>query len=232
MSNLTNKKIIFILGPGSSGKGTQAKLLAEKFGFFYFMTSKIAKDYIETNQDEESLKQWKFYKKGILFNPKWIIKIVKEKTKDILNSDDYNGIVYDGSPRTLYEAKELAEFLSGLINKNNIKIIEIKISGGELKKRLEKRIVCNINRDHVFISSNEIIVGSFCPQNDGGILIKREDDSFFVFNTRMEEYNKKTLPALNFLKDNFKVIISINGEQSIKQVFNDIVNKLETNRIR
>lgn len=228
MSNSTNKKIIFILGPGGSGKGTQAKLLAEKFGFFYFMTSKVAKEYIEEHQDKESLEQWEFYKKGILFNPEWIIKIVKEKTKDILNSDDYGGIVYDGSPRTLYEAKELSKFLSKLVNKDSVKIIEIKISDNELKKRLSKRIVCSINRAHVFIESAEFVNGFPCPRNDGGILIKREDDSSFVFNTRMEEYNKRTLPALNFLKDNFKVI-SINGEQSIKQVFNDIINKLETN---
>lgn len=213
------------MGPGGSGKGTQAKLLAERFGLFCFMTSKMAREYIDAHQDEESLKQLELAKKGILFDPKWVIKIVKEKTKEILDDNNYNGIVYDGSPRTLYEAKELTEFLSGLINKNNIKIIEIKISDGELKKHLEKRVVCNINQAHIFINSNKITSGSSCPQNDGGILVKREDDSPLVFNTRVEEYKNRTFPVLKCLKESYK-IITINGEQSIEQVFSDILNKL------
>lgn len=227
MNNSADKKIIFILGPGGSGKGTQAKMLAEKFGLFYFMTSKIAKEYIEEHQDEESLKQLELAKKGILFNPEWIIKIVKEKTKEFLNNN--SGIVYDGSPRTLYEAKELSEFLSKLVNKDSVKIIEIKISNNELKKRLDKRIVCDINSMHVFIESNELINGYFCPRNDGGILIKREDDSPLVISARVEEYNNRTVPSLEFLKEGGYKVININGEQTIEQVFNEILNKLKLN---
>lgn len=217
-----NKKAIMVLGPPGSGKGTQAKLLAEKFGFFHFITSQVGKNYIATHSDPETQKQMELYKTGFLFETVWLTKVVKEKTQDIFNK--YPGIVYDGSPRTPYEAEHFYKFLSELISKENIKIIEIAVSDKETKKRLAKRLICDKNSGHVFISSEKLKPGDFCPEGDS-VLSERDLDNPDLFTERISEYRNRTVPGLEFLKKNHPVI-TINGEQSIEDVFKDIVKNL------
>lgn len=221
---LNQKKVIMIIGPVGSGKGTQAALLSQKLGFFHFMTSKIGQEYIKEHSDEETLKQMELYKNGALWEPIWTLKMVKEKTEEILNK--HHGIIFDGSPRTLYEAEGLYPFLSKLIGNENIKIIEMKTNDYEIKNRLTKRLVCDKNSVHVFINSEQFKEGANCPNNDSGILKKRDLDAPNVFKVRLEEYKNRTVPVLDFLKSKHKVI-EINGEQVIEKVFEEILQKID-----
>ena len=219
---MNEKRAILVLGPPGSGKGTQAKLVAEKLGLFHFITSEIGKNYIKTHSDSKTQRQMEIYKKGALFKPPWLLKIVKKKTQEIFSQS--NGIVYDGSPRTIYEAEGLYPFLVNLFGKENIKIIEIKANEKELEKRLEKRLICDKNSSHVFIRSEKLYAGVSCPEGDG-VLKKRDLDKKELFETRMNEYKNRTLPALDFLKRNYQVI-TINGEQSIEKVYKEILEKI------
>lgn len=194
-----NFQIFFVLGAPGSGKGTQAKLLAEKFGFFHFISSQVGKEYIRDHDDEETLRQKERADAGFLFEPEWMSKVVKEKTLGILDSrDKYRGIIYDGSPRTLYEAKQLYGFLVKKVGGENLKLIEIDVPEKELADRIKNRL----------------------------ILEKRVDDKKEIFEIRMKEYKAETLPALEFLKDNIG-IIKINGGQSVEKVHGEIMGKLE-----
>jgi len=129
-----------VLGPPGSGKGTQIELLSEKFGFFHLISSDVGKEYIKTHNDSETLRQKERYDKGLLFDPEWMFKVVKEKTEELLKDcNGCKGIIFDGSPRTLYEAKNLYKFLTERVAKENIEIIEIDVSEEELRKRIKKR---------------------------------------------------------------------------------------------
>jgi adenylate kinase len=221
---MSNKGAIFVLGPPGSGKGTQARLLAQKTGFFHFITSKVGLDYIASHSDAETRRQKELYNKGILYEPKWLVlRVLKEKTREVL--ENYPGIVYDGSPRTFYEAKELLAFLKSLVGKDNILTLEILVSEGELKNRLEKRLICDKNASHVFIRSTKLRPGARCPEKEcGGFLKERELDK--VFETRIKEFRERTMPAVNYLKK-FSRVIPINGEQSIEAVHKEIMEKVE-----
>lgn len=218
------KKAIMVLGPPGSGKGTQAELLAEKLGFFHFITSQVGKDYIRTHKDPETQRQMKIYKKGVLFEPPWLLKVVKEKTQEIAGRG--KGIVYDGSPRTLYEAKGLYLFLVDIFGKENVMTLDIIVRDRELKNRLSKRLICDKDSNHVFISSDLLISGGSCPENDGGILNKRDLDDPKIFKTRMVEYRNRTIPGLKYLKKK-RCVIVINGEQAIEDVFKEILIKIK-----
>ena len=140
MSKKENFSVFLVLGPPGSGKGTQIKLLSGKLGFLHFISSEVGKEYIKTHNDQETLRQKERYDKGLLFEPEWMFRVAKEKTEEILNDkDNCKGIIYDGSPRTLYEAENLYDFLVELIDKENIKIIEIDVKEEELRKRIKKR---------------------------------------------------------------------------------------------
>ena len=211
-----------LVGLPVSGKGTQADLLAGKFGLYHFMSSKVGKEYISSHDDPETKKQAEHYKRGILFDPEWLWRVQEEKTLEVFNQG--RGIVYDGPMRTLYEAKKLPEFLFGLYGKDNVKIIELKISEEEAEKRLSKRLVCGKDHAHSFASSDELRLGGPCPKGDG-TLEKRDIDAPEIFRARLLEFEKRTKPALDFLKKKYGVI-EINGEQSVAKVHEEIVKAL------
>lgn len=213
-----------VLGPPGSGKGTQAKLVAEKLGFFHFITSSVGKDYIASHDDPETKKQMENYKAGILFDPSWLMKVLKEKTEEVLKNN--KGIVYDGSPRTLPEAEFLYNLLSNLVGTANISVIEIDVGDEELKKRLAKRLICSKSSSNVFIRSEKLNPGDSCPEGDG-VLSERDLDKPELFETRLAEHRNRTLPGLEFLKKTHSVI-TINGDQPIEEVQNDILEALQT----
>lgn len=194
-----NFQIFFVLGAPGSGKGTQIKLLAEKLGFYHFISSQIGKDYIKSHDDAETLREKKRHENGLLWDSDWILKIIKEKTEEIIKDNDKcRGIIYDGSPRTLFEAENLFNFLAEKVGRENIKVIEIDVNEKELGNRIKNRL----------------------------ILEKRVDDKKEIFEIRMKEYKRETMPALEFLKNNVGVI-KINGGQSVEKVHEEIIGKLE-----
>lgn len=145
-----NFQIFFVLGAPGSGKGTQIKLLAEKLGFFHFVSSQIGKDYIKSHDDIETKEQEKRYASGLLWDSNWLLKIVKDKTEEIIkDGDNHKGIIYDGSPRTLSEAEELLNFLSEKIGRENIKMIEIDVGEDELRRRIRER-KRDIDKEEIF----------------------------------------------------------------------------------
>lgn len=223
MAKKKNKdfSVIFVLGPPGSGKGTQIKLLVEKLGYYHFISSKIGKDYVNSHNDLETLKQMDRYKKGLLWDKEWMFNVVKEKTEEFISDkNECKGIIYDGSPRTLYEAKKLYEFLKDKISKENIKIIEINVNTKKLLERIEKRLICSNSSEHVYIRSEKLLPGISCPEGDG-ILQERDLDKKEIFKVRIEEYKKETLLGLDYLKKQHDIII-INGDQAIEKVHKNI----------
>lgn len=216
------KAAIIVMGKPGSGKGTQAKLLADKFGFFHLITGKVGKEYALTHSDPETKKQIEKSNRGFLWESSWVLKVVKERTNEIFSK--VNGIVYDGTVRTLYEAEQFLPFFIKLFGKDGVKILNIEARDEEIIGRIEKRLTCSVNRAHVFIESEKLLPGMPCPENDG-VLEERVDDNKESIKIRLEEYHTQTEPAVDFLKNNHKVII-INGEQSIENVHKDILKTL------
>ena len=225
MNTEKNFFVVLMVGPPGSGKGTQAKLLAEKFGLYHFITSQILREYFESHNDPETRRQKKIFEEGKLVKPRWVLERVKEKTIGLMEDPSIKGIVYDGSPRTLYEAENLVPFLAEMVGRDNIVVLEIDVSPQEIKKRLGKRLICSGSAEHIFIRSDELKPGSECPEGDG-VLKERDLDRAEIIETRIEEYQRRTKPGLDYLKEKYRVV-RINGEQSIEDVHKEITKKLE-----
>ncbi|MFH1979345.1 MAG: nucleoside monophosphate kinase [Patescibacteria group bacterium] len=223
---MLNKKVIFVIGPPGSGKDTQVNLLAEKTGFYKFITGNEGLDYIEKHGDDPlTAKQKVNYDAGLLYDPEWLLKKVQaERSKEILEGDT-KGIVFSGSPRTLYEAENLSRILSGLVGKENIVAIEVAISEDELRRRSKERLVCRNDENHTFSTRFlDIKEGDKC-QNCDGVLGKKGLDSEKEVEVRIQQYNDRTKPGVDFLRENYKVI-SVDGEQSREKVHEDIMDEL------
>lgn len=221
-----SKKVIFLIGPPGSGKGTQGKLLAQKTGFYRFITSMEGKQCIAENPDDaENRRQVENYKTGKLFDPEWLLnRVLKERTEKILKKEDVRGIIYEGSPRTLFEAEKFLDILAQMIGKDNIFVVVIEISDDEVRKRAGERVVCNKNEDHYITTRfSDLKPGDKCPQCDG-TLIKRDLDS--EVGARIEQYKNRTVPGIEYLKKTHPVIV-VNGEQSIENVWKDLETAID-----
>lgn len=225
-------KIIILLGPPGSGKGTQANLLAEKLGFYHFETSKIIEHKIKISKKDEFIEadgkkyflkdEKKKWEEGELCSPPFVVSLLKEKISLLAKEDEE--IVFSGSPRTLYEVEKMAPFLEKLYGKKDIKIINISISAEQSIWRNSHRRICELMRHSIlWTEQNKNLI--YCPL-DGSKLIKRKLDDAETIKTRLGEYKNRTFPVIEFLKKENFSIVKINGEQSVADVFGEILSKL------
>ncbi len=221
MAQYPDKKIILIMGTLGSGKGTQADKLAERFNFFHFDTGPFLKELFESDSPDIA-KEKAEYKSGKWVSPEFVVKKVLEKIPEIF--PNYNGLIFSGSPRTLYETEKELPVFEDLVGKDNIKVFYLNLSEAESLKRSAGRLICEKNKHPIpnLPEFQEIRRAGICPE-DGSKLIKKDLDDPEILKSRLNEHNSRTLPVLDYLRQQGYKILEINGEQPIEKVFEDIM---------
>ena len=211
------------MGPAGSGKGTQAKLLVKKFGLEYFGSG----DALRVRQrvgDFTSKKLKRVMGRGELVPSFIISKLWIDKLEIFKKKKKIKGFVIDGSPRKIAEANLLEDAIKWYEWEKIVKIILIDIPQKESINRLTKRRICK--------KCGCIIpwVGNFKNLEEcdkcGGKIIKRPDDSLISIKKRLKEFKDEVIPVINHYKKQRR-LIRINGEQSIEDVFRDILRALK-----
>ena len=230
---MQNKKIIIIIGPPGSGKGTQANLLAEKLDFYHFEMSKILEGLFKNkkinkafsiNGEKYSLKKEKqLWDTGKLCSTLFVIYLIKDRIKRLF--EEKKGIIFSGNPRTLKEAEEILPFLEKLYEKKNILIFLLNLSEKQSVWRNSRRRICQLMR-HSILHTNETKNLTACPF-DGSKLIKKSLDEPEIIKKRYEIYRQQTLPLIDFAKNQKFKVLDIDGEQSIVEVFKNISSKIK-----
>ncbi len=211
-----------LIGRSGSGKGTQAKLLMEKFGnLFYISTGELFRDLASQDTDVSKRVKKIIEAGGLpyddLATALWMREIAYKVKED-------QGIVADGFPRRLDEAKNLYQFLEFLERNDKTFYLLIDISREEAFNRLTKRRICK--------KCGQLIpwVGEFkklevCDKCSGE-LETRPDDTEEAINNRMDYFEERVMPAIKFFEEKGK-LVKINGEQSIEKVFEEILEKIK-----
>ena len=224
--------IIIVMGPPGSGKGTQAELLAEKFGFFQWETSNIIGGIIERAKKREFVeiegekyffeKQRQMRQKGLLWDSRFIFYFTKKKIEEL--AKEGKGIIVSGSPRTLTEGEKLIPLLKKLYGLRNIVVIVLKLTPEATLWRNSHRRECEL-ATHSILYTKETRKLTKCPL-DGSRLMRRKDDSPETIRIRLKEYKEKTFPLINYFKKQGLKVKEINGEHPVADVFKDILKVL------
>ena len=234
-----NKRIVILFGPPGAGKGTQAELLKNKLGLYYFETSRIlertfdqAKDlpedsperYVEVDGEKyDVLNEKKLWLEGVLCSPPYVSYLVKEEIRDLAEQGE--GLILDGSPRTVHEGESIIPLLKELYG-DEIKTVAIEISPEVTTYRNSNRRLCELMR-HSILYTEETKDLMICPL-DGSKLVRRDGlDDPETIKVRLEEYKNRTYPVLEILEKNDIEVIKINGEQSPADVHKDILSAIK-----
>ena len=212
---------IVIFGAPGAGKGTQAKILSNKFNIPHISTGDILRDSVKRGT-QLGLQAKETIEKGELVSDDLMGSLVKET---LLNLEaQSSGFILDGFPRTVNQAEILLNIFHSL-NIENPYFIILNAEDDIIISRLSSRRACTACK--AIVSLDDIKEKNICPNcGEPETLYKRKDDEESVIKHRLEVYRESTIPVLDFYQNKFK-IISIRGTDPIDIVTRGIFEAIE-----
>ena len=209
---------IIIMGPQGSGKGTQARMLAEKYDLQIFETGSVLRE-IASQDTEVGRKIDEIINKKGQFVP-W--DLMKKEVFDwgVEKLDKNRGIIFDGTPRIIKEIEYWDEKLP-ILNREIDYVFYVDISKEESVKRISSRKLCR-EKGHPLIVGKDITEeDTKCPIC-GGEVYRREDDTPEKVLNRLEWSERLLKPVIEYYQDK-NMLTEINGERCVEEVFGEIV---------
>ncbi|MCS7207745.1 MAG: adenylate kinase [Dehalococcoidia bacterium] len=211
-------RVIVLLGPPGAGKGTQASLLAQRLGLVHIATGDLLREH-QRQGTPLGLQARSYMEKGLLVPDEVVIGMLLER----LGRPDCQerGCVLDGFPRTLPQAQALD---TALRPHGVERVVLVKVSEGELVRRLGGRWICKVCQRPYHLVSNPPKIAGRCDV-DGGELFQREDDRPEAVRQRFQVYQEQTAPLVAYYRGQGK-LVEVNGEGSLEAVHRAIVDAL------
>lgn len=211
-------KIIMLGAPGA-GKGTQAKMIAEKYGVPHISTGDIFRANIK-NGTELGMEAKKYMDQGLLVPDELTVKILLDR---VANEDCRNGYVLDGFPRTIPQAEVLDKALTELGDQIDY-AINVDVPDESIVKRMGGRRAClscgaTYHIEHVPPKKEGIC--DTCGQK----LVLRDDDKPETVKNRLNVYHEQTQPLIDFYTEK-GVLKTVDGTVDMQDVFTAIVSIL------
>lgn len=188
---------LIMLGPPGAGKGTQSAFLVSKYDYVQLSTGDILREAI-SHKTQTGILVKNILAKGELVNDELILEIMREKISHSLSNA---GRIFDGFPRTIFQAERLGELLKSFDMALDF-IIELSVDQDILIDRINKRIK----------ESSE----------------KRSDDNIETLKKRIEIYKKQTMPIIDYYSKKIEVH-KIDGMLNINDI-SEIITQIIENK--
>lgn len=211
-------KIIMLGAPGA-GKGTQAKMIADKYNVPHISTGDIFRANIK-NGTELGLEAKKYMDQGMLVPDELTVKILLDR---VSQADCGNGYVLDGFPRTIPQAEVLENALNE-INDHIDYAIDVNVPDENIVRRMSGRracLSCGATFHIVHVPPKEEGICDRC----GKELILRDDDRPETVEKRLAVYHEQTQPLIDFYSVK-GILRTVDGTVDMMDVFEEITKIL------
>jgi adenylate kinase len=207
---------IVLMGCPGAGKGTQSAKLQQKFDLQHISTGEVLRKEIASGS-ELGKQIAGIINNGNLVPDEMIASMLENKVK---NTE--KGIIFDGFPRTVAQARVLDEMMKRL-GRDLTHVVMIDLPEGEVINRICSRRQCKKCGAILHVDIKAPLAN--CPVCEGE-LYTRADDTPQSAKHRLEVYHRDTLPVKNYYLNSGKYL-EVKGDQTPEQVFEDIVKVLE-----
>jgi adenylate kinase len=210
---------LVLLGAPGAGKGTQAKILLEKYGIPQISTGDLLRAAVAAGTALG--KEAKSYMdKGELVPDSVVLGMVEERLKQ---DDCKKGYILDGFPRNTKQAEALDNMLSSL-NMPLTAALSVDVPFEDLMKRLTGRRTCKACGQMYNVYFNPPKKEGVCDKC-GGELFQRDDDKEETIKKRLEVYNAQTAPLIDYYGKK-GILKSVAGTGSIDEIFKRVCDAL------
>jgi adenylate kinase len=212
---------IVLLGAPGAGKGTQAKMLIEKYKIPQISTGDILRkavaDGTPLGKEAKAIME-----RGELVPDKIVLGLVQERLKQ---DDCKKGFILDGFPRNTIQAEALDKLL------NDIKMpldsaLSVDVPKDDLMKRLTGRRTCKKCQQMYNVYYSPPKKEGVCDKC-GGELFQRADDKEETIKKRLDVYDSQTAPLIDYYKKK-GILKSVVGTGSIDEIFKKVCTLLES----
>lgn len=215
---------IIVLGAPGAGKGTQAKLIAERYGIAHISTGDILRDNVSRATDLGK-KAKAIMDRGELVPDDLVCDMVRER---LAQPDCDRGFILDGFPRTIGQAEWLDRLLENRIfngRRLGPVVINMRVGYNQLLQRLTGRRACptdgRIYNVYLQPPRREGIC-DFC----GAPLIQRKDDTEEVISERLRNYERQTLPLVDYYRRQGR-LHEVIGEIPVEKVTAELTSLID-----
>ena len=213
------------MGVPGSGKGTQARKLATRYGYAHISTGDLLRALDADPNADPTDKQMlaDTMKTGKLVPSELTYKLAFKEIEKNLQIG--KGVILDGAIRSVEQAEEYQKFFE----KNNVQdqviVVEIKLSDESSWNRLTKRKVCP-SCGFILPYSPENELKTACPECGGELIVRKDDNPETIKQRIADQGNNAIGPILNYYKEK-GALISVDGEKTIEEVDGEMVKILE-----
>lgn len=213
-TNQSAKKVIILLGPPGSGKGTQAKRIMDELGLPHISTGDLFRENISKNT-ELGQKAKGYINAGKLVPDALVLDMLFDR---VARPDCKKGYLLDGFPRTIPQAEALESHLK---QGEYVAAINLPVSDEMIIKRISGRLSCPScgNVSNIYFSPPK--TEGVCDKC-GANMVQRPDDKAEVVEERLRVYKEQTEPLIAFYQKK-GVLRTVDGQQDPQVVFQKIV---------
>jgi adenylate kinase len=189
----TTPPVLILLGPPGAGKGTQARMLEERFGLVQLSTGDLLRAAVAAGT-EAGLRAKAVMEAGDLVSDEIVLAILEDR---LAEEDCAKGVILDGFPRTTVQAQALDALLTGTGQQINA-AVSLEVVDEAMVERVSGRFTCAACGEGYHDAFKQPAARGVCDKCGGTDMKRRADDTAETVRSRLGAYHAQTAPLIAF----------------------------------
>lgn len=216
--------VLILLGPPGAGKGTQARLLEQKYGLVQLSTGDLLRAAVAAGTDAGKAAK-AVMESGGLVSDDIVIAILRDR---LAAPDCAGGVILDGFPRTTVQAKALDDVLAETGQHINA-AISLEVNDADMVTRISGRFTCGECGEGYHDSFKAPAVAGTCDSCGSTNMKRRADDNAETVASRLEAYHAQTAPLISYYADQ-EVLTSVDAMGDIADIAAALADVVQSTR--